>query len=460
MPLKTPFKSKATVPALLVALLAILAILYAWRLWPFSSARQTTENAYVRGSVTVIAPKVDGYVAQVRVQDYMQVKAGQVLVELDARNYRQRVDQARANLAAQQANLSNSTQAQRVREAAVANVEAQLKAAQANLARAQADMRRAQALVGDGSLSKRERDQTLAALRQAEASMGQAQAARRSADEDVRSVIVNREALTAAVANARAALRLAEIDLANTRIQAPQDGRLGEIGVRLGQYVTPGTQLMQLVPRRVWVVANFKESQTARIRPGQAAWFRVDALDGQTLRGRVERISPATGSEFSVIKTDNATGNFTKVAQRLPVRIAVEPGQDEKERELAARLRPGMSVEATVDTASAVDEAAVHRAEQAAAADAARDASVPALQADEAGDDGAAASARVGAAADDEGPVRRAGQGEASNRRPSNGKPTNNAPSNSAPSNSSPANGSPANGRPSSAQPGDGTPNR
>jgi len=383
MPLKTPFKSKATVPALLIALLAVLVILYAWRLWPFSTARQSTENAYVRGSVTVIAPKVDGYVAQVRVQDYMQVKAGQVLVELDARNYRQRVDQARANLAAQEANLSNSTQAQRVREAAVANVEAQLKAAQANLARAQADMRRAEALVGDGSLSKRERDQTLAALRQAEASMGQAQAARRSADEDVRSVIVNRDALSAAVANARAALRLAEIDLANTRIQAPQDGRLGEIGVRLGQYVTPGTQLMQLVPQRVWVVANFKESQTAGIRPGQAAWFRVDALDGKTLRGRVERISPATGSEFSVIKTDNATGNFTKVAQRLPVRIALEPAKDDAERELVARLRPGMSVEATVDTASRIDADAVHRAEQAAAADAARDASVPALQADD-----------------------------------------------------------------------------
>ncbi|UJB19086.1 HlyD family secretion protein [Lysobacter gummosus] len=374
MPLKTPFQSKATIPAIAIAIVGVLLILYAWRLWPFSSARQTTENAYVRGSVTVVAPKVDGYVAQVRVQDYMRVKAGQVLVELDDRNYRQRVDQARANLAAQQANLSNSTQARRVREAAVANVEAQLKAAQANLARAQADMRRASALVGDGSLSQRERDQTLAILRQAEAGLGQAQAARRSADEDVRSVIVNRDALTAAVANAEAALRLAEIDLANTRIHAPQDGQLGEIGVRLGQYVTPGTQLMQLVPQRVWVVANFKESQTARIRPGQSASFRIDALDGATLRGHVERLSPATGSEFSVIKTDNATGNFTKVAQRLPVRIAIDPDQ-----ELAARLRPGMSVEATVDTASKIDEEAVRRDEQAAAANAARDAAVPAV---------------------------------------------------------------------------------
>ncbi|MEI2457434.1 MULTISPECIES: HlyD family secretion protein [Lysobacter] len=377
MPLKTPFRSKASIPVILIAVVGVLLILYAWRLPPFSSARQTTENAYVRGSVTVIAPKVDGYVAQVRVQDYMRVEAGQVLVELDDRNYRQRVEQARANLAAQEANLANSTQAQRVREAAIANVEAQLAAAQANLARAQADMRRANALVGDGSLSQRERDQTLAALRQAEAALGQAQAARRSAGEDVRSVIVNREALSAAVGNAKAALRLAEIDLANTRIHAPQAGQLGEIGVRLGQYVTPGTQLMQLVPRRLWVVANFKESQTARIRAGQAAWFRVDALDGAVLKGRVERLSPATGSEFSVIKTDNATGNFTKVAQRLPVRIAIDPDQ-----ELAQRLRPGLSVEATVDTASAIDEAAVRRAEQAAAAEAARDAAVPVAELD------------------------------------------------------------------------------
>ncbi|WP_363799766.1 HlyD family secretion protein [Lysobacter firmicutimachus] len=377
MPLKTPFRSKASIPVILIAVVGVLLILYAWRLPPFSSARQTTENAYVRGSVTVIAPKVDGYVAQVRVQDYMRVEAGQVLVELDDRNYRQRVEQARANLAAQEANLANSTQAQRVREAAIANVEAQLAAAKANLARAQADMRRANALVGDGSLSQRERDQTLAALRQAEAALGQAQAARRSAGEDVRSVIVNREALSAAVGNAKAALRLAEIDLANTRIHAPQAGQLGEIGVRLGQYVTPGTQLMQLVPRRLWVVANFKESQTARIRAGQAAWFRVDALDGAVLKGRVERLSPATGSEFSVIKTDNATGNFTKVAQRLPVRIAIDPDQ-----ELAQRLRPGLSVEATVDTASAIDEAAVRRAEQAAAAEAARDAAVPVAELD------------------------------------------------------------------------------
>jgi multidrug resistance efflux pump len=160
-------------------------------------------------------------------------------------------------------------------------------------------------------------------------------------------VTVNRGGLEAAVESARAAQELAAIDLANTVIKAPRDGALGEVGVRVGQYVTAGTQLLYLVPATVWVVANYKEAQTAHMRPGQAATVKVDALAGQVLRGRVTRISPATGSEFSVIKPDNATGNFVKVPQRIGVRIELDPNQ-----ELVARLRPGMSVEARVDTSS------------------------------------------------------------------------------------------------------------
>jgi multidrug resistance efflux pump len=151
--------------------------------------------------------------------------------------------------------------------------------------------------------------------------------------------------VAAAVEVARAAVHLAEIDLENTRIRAPRDGHVGEIGVKLGQYVTPGTQLLALVPDQVWVVANFKEAQTARMKPGQPATLRVDALDDSELKGRVERLAPATGSEFSVIRADNATGNFTKIPQRLPVRIAVDASQP-----LAERLRPGMSVLVSVDT--------------------------------------------------------------------------------------------------------------
>ena len=144
---------------------------------------------------------------------------------------------------------------------------------------------------------------------------------------------------------AKAQLHLAEIDLANTVIRAPGDGQLSEIGVRNGAYVTAGTQLMFIVPRDIWVIANFKEAQTHNIRPGQRASFKVDALGGARLTGRVENLSPAAGSEFSVLRPDNATGNFVKVAQRIAVRIRVDPGQD-----LVRRLRPGMSVEARIDT--------------------------------------------------------------------------------------------------------------
>ena len=146
---------------------------------------------------------------------------------------------------------------------------------------------------------------------------------------------------------------MAEIDLANTTIKAPADGQVGEVGVRLGQFVTAGTQLLALVPAKLWVIANFKEAQTAHMRIGQPARLQFDALDGAQLTGKVENIAPAAGSEFSVIKPDNATGNFVKVAQRVSVRIAIDP-----EQALAARLRPGLSVLATVDTQGAQTEAA------------------------------------------------------------------------------------------------------
>lgn len=323
---------------------ALLA-LWAWDLPPFQRSLQVTDNAYVRGQTTVIAPQVNGYVTAVRVRDFEVVKAGQVLAQIDDRIYRQRVEQARANVAAQLANLANSQQSQRSREAALGGQDAAIASARAQLARAQADMRRVDDLVAEGSVSLRERDQTRAALAQAQAGVQQAQAQRTIGQQDVRSVTVGRGGLEAAVENARAALRLAEIDLANTIIRAPQAGKLGEVSVRLGQYVTGGTQLMFLVPPTVWVSANFKEAQTARIVPGQPAVLRVDALGGAELRGTVERLSPAAGSEFAVIRTDNATGNFVKVPQRLTVRIALD-----RRDPLYARLSPGMSVEARVDT--------------------------------------------------------------------------------------------------------------
>lgn len=323
----------------------VLAVLAAWRLPPFANAYQSTDNAYVRGRTTVIAPQVSGYVTQVYVRDFMDVTAGQPLVQIDDRIYRQRVDQASAQVNAQEATLANALQSERSRTASLAAQTAAVANAQAQLMRAQADMNRVNDLVTDGSVSLRERDQTLAALRQAQAAVQQANAARQIAQQDIRTVQVGRGGQRAGVSGAEATRRLAQIDLANTVIRAPESGRLSEVGVRVGQYVTAGSQLMFLVPPETWVIANFKEAQTARMTVGQPASFTVDGLANARLSGHIERISPAAGSEFAVLKADNATGNFTKVPQRIAVRIRIDPGQP-----LRNRLRPGMSVQARIDT--------------------------------------------------------------------------------------------------------------
>ena len=300
---------------LIVALAAgaVLAVLKIWNLPPFVGGMQRTDNAYVHGLTMNVAPQVSGYVVAVEVRDFEQVHAGQVLVRVDDRIYRARVAAARANLSAQLAGLAN---------------------ARAQLLRARADMARVDDLVSDGSVSIRERDQTLAALRQAEAQVRQADGGQGSFEAQVDA--------------ARAQLDLAQIDLEHTVIAAAAAGQVSEIGVRVGQYVTNGTQLMSLVPADRWVIANFKEAQVANITPGQSATFVVDALHNARFTGRVERLAPAAGSEFAVLKPDNATGNFVKVPQRIGVRISIDPGQP-----LASRLAPGMSVEAIIDTRGA-----------------------------------------------------------------------------------------------------------
>lgn len=341
-----PTRSKLARLAILVAVAgAIAAILFAWQLPPFGGRYEQTDNAYVRGHTTVISPQVSGYVSEVAVSDFQNVRPGDVLVRIDDRIYSARVAQARANVLSQAANLDNSAQTQRSREASELAGDAAISNAAAQLHRVRADTRRIESLVSNGWVTSRDRDQQTAALRAAEAQLRQARAAREINRQDVRTVIVGRAGLSANVEAAKAQVRLAEVDLEHTVIRAPQSGQLSEIGVRRGQYVTAGTQLMFLVPRTFWVTANFREAQTRKMKVGQPASFTVDALGGARLEGRVESLAPAAGSEFAVLKPDNATGNFVKVAQRIAVRIRIDSGQ-----QLADRLRPGMSVVARVDT--------------------------------------------------------------------------------------------------------------
>jgi multidrug resistance efflux pump len=342
-----PLRSWVIVAAVLLAVVVVLVVLAAWKLPPFGRGMQETDNAYVRGRTTVIASQVSGYIVAVEVNDYAQVAAGQILARVDDRPYRARVDQARANLDAARASLANNAQAHASKGANIGAQAAAIESARAQLLRAQADMTRVDDLVGDGSISVRERDQTLAGLRQAEAQVREAVESKEIAVQDLRSVDVGRQGLVAQVEAARAQLDAAQIDLEHSVIRAPEAGQLGEVGVRLGQYVTNGTQLMALVPPDLWVIANYKEAQTAYVAIGQRASFTVDAVDGARFTGHVERIAPATGSEFAVLKPDNATGNFVKVPQRIGIRIAIDPGQT-----MMDRLRPGMSVDAVIDTRS------------------------------------------------------------------------------------------------------------
>jgi multidrug resistance efflux pump len=337
--MKSYIRNTATALALTLGAVGIGAVLYTWQLPPFASNVETTDNAYVRGFVTLISPQLSGYVTDVPVKDYEAVKKGAVLAKLDDRIYRQKVEQAKATLASQDAALSNSAQQERAAKARIGSSEAAADSARFARKRAQENWNRLELLAKKGIVAESDLEQSRTTLDQAEAAVAQAEAALEVTKQDLETIIVSRDSLKAAVDGAKAAVELAEIDLSNTVITAPRDGVVGEVGVKLGQYVAAGSQLMAVVPHDTWVIANFKETQLSRIQPGQKVVVSVDALNHSELTGHVERFSPAAGSEFSVIRPDNATGNFTKVAQRIPVRIAIDDGQA-----LAERLTPGLSV--------------------------------------------------------------------------------------------------------------------
>ena len=351
-PSATPKKERPSLRSALMAavivIIGIVLVLRAWNIGPFQTRDVSTDNAYVRGQVTVLAPQVSGYVTEVLVQDFAHVTVGQPLVKIDSRSYEAALAQAKAQLASAQAQLANSAQAQAQNRAALKAKRATLAATQAESERAHAELQRMQTLASQGAVAINDHDRVRANARQAQSNTDKAVADIAITEEAIKATDVNREALQAAVQLAEAQVRQAEINLENTTVRAPADGQVSEASVRQGQYVTAGSQLLYVVPHAMWVIANFKETQTAHVQIGQRAHFSVDGLDGAELTGKVVEIAPATGSEFSVLKGDNATGNFTKVVQRLPIKIAIDEGQP-----LLQRLRPGMSVIAHIDTTDA-----------------------------------------------------------------------------------------------------------
>lgn len=336
----------STIVVLLIGLAGAFTVLYAWRLPPFRSDVAWTDNAYLHGRVTTLSSQVSSLVSEVPVSDFQKVKKGDVLVRLDDRSLKAAVAQAQAALEASEAAQTNGAQAVASAKASLDAKNAALVSAQASLSTAKAAWARASKLNKKSYMSQSDTDKAKLSLEQAKAKVLEAKSAIEVATQALQTAKLNRQSLAANVDAAQAALEATQVALDHAVVRAPEDGTLGQIGVRVGQYVSAGSSLMALVPPDLRLIANYKETDLDGMQTGDAVSFRVDALKGKRFSGHIARLSPATAAQFSLLSSSNATGNFTKVAQRVPVRISIDPGQP-----LAANLEPGLSVEVWVDKA-------------------------------------------------------------------------------------------------------------
>jgi len=310
---------------------------------------ETTDDAYVKADSTIVAPKVSGYLAEVLVADNEPVKAGQLLARIDDRDFRAALDQARADVAAADAAVRNLDAQLELQKPLIQQQAAEVDAAEANLQFAQQERTRYDDLMKSGSGTVQRAQQTDAALRAQTAQLLQGKAGLDAANKKIEVLSTERAKADAQLAHARAVEQQAALNLSYTQITAAVEGTVGARSLRVGQYVQAGTQLMAVVPLdAVYVVANFKETQLTHVRDGQPVELRVDSFHSTKLRGHVDSLSPASGLEFALLPPDNATGNFTKIVQRVPVKIVLDDAS------LKGLLRPGMSAVPTVDTKSAV----------------------------------------------------------------------------------------------------------
>jgi len=391
------------VPAIVLLMAAGIVFLIAgnWNTWASERASQETDDAYLRADLTPLSTKVAGLVARVAVSDYQPVKAGDLLVQLREDDFSAQVQQAEAAVLSGEDALINNQRQKQLQDAHIMQADDGIRAADADIAAAEAgieaaksavasahsgiegakadaertalERRRQEALIATESATRQKLEQTVAdeerfraqvasrqdelasstaqlASRQADLARARAQLASKKAELEAqkreRAVLDSQQLLLQADLNSKqASLALARIYLGYTRVTAPENGIVSERKVRAGQLVSPGTQVISLVQSDVWVQANYKETQVRHIHAGDPAEIRVDAFPGVIFRGKVDQVSPASGSQFALLPPDNATGNFTKIVQRLPVKIVLDPGQA-----AATRLRPGLSVIATVKT--------------------------------------------------------------------------------------------------------------
>lgn len=330
----------------IVFAVAVLGGGYGYHWWTVGRFMVSTDDAYVSAKTATLAAKVSGYIATLDVEDNARVKAGDVIATIDPGDYQLAVDSARGKVATQQATIDRLGRQIAAEQATVDQARAQLVSAKAGAVRAQLELARQDALAAKEFASRQTQEQARANRDQANASVQSAEAAIDAAVANVEVSKGQQEEARRTLAELQTSLAKAERDLSFTQIRAPFDGVVGNRAIQVGDYVQTGTRLISLVPLDgVYVDANFKETQLAGLKPGQHVALTVDALPGVAIDGTVESMAPASGSVFSLLPTDNATGNFTKIVQRLPVRIRVAPAVARE-----GVLRPGMSVVASVDT--------------------------------------------------------------------------------------------------------------
>jgi membrane fusion protein (multidrug efflux system) len=324
----------------------LIVITTRWNRWESDADRQSTDDAYLQADLTPIAAKVSGYVRALPVQDFERVRAGQLLAEIVDDDYRAAVAQLAADVAAAAAQIETLKAQRALQQANVVAAEAAVAATIANVEQNTRDRARQEVLLSTGSSSTEagERLETTRAQLAAQLEQNRAQAS--AAERQLRVLAAQQAQAEAALVAQQASLQIATINLGYTRIVAPQDGVIGQRQVKPGQFVGVGGQITSLTPLpNVWVIANYKETQLTHMAVGEKAEIKVDSFPSRKLRGHVIALAPGAGSQFALLPPDNATGNFTKVVQRVAVKIAIDDADG-----LTDLLRPGMSVVATVDT--------------------------------------------------------------------------------------------------------------
>jgi membrane fusion protein (multidrug efflux system) len=360
------------IAVLLLAAALIITLTRNWNAWEGGRIDQVTDDAYVRGDLTPLSTKVPGIVSAVHVSDYQQVHKGDLIVELEDKDYQAQVDQANAAIAAARAAINNNLRQRELQDAKIAKAlegidlaKAQIAAAQAGkeaiqagLTRARLERKRQEALYESHSTTQQkveavvaDEESLTAQMASREADLAQARTGLRSSELSAeaerigKTVLLSQEMQLQADLHAKqASLAAALVALGYTKISSPGEGTVGERQVRPGQLVSPGTQVISFVDMTKWVQANYRETQLTNVKVGDPAEIRIDKYPGQVIHGRVLEIAPASGSQFALLPPDNATGNFTKVVQRITVKIGLEDAN------MAAKLQPGLSVTATVRT--------------------------------------------------------------------------------------------------------------